>query len=194
MKYYIRLSKLYFVRWNFGRKECQLSKLQFLPNFPFYASGLYYLNIWIQFVQTLGTSCLYTTYLVKCILLTCFHPWYLHLYYAILYLVFTTNTIISVLQVYWVVSVWSKIYNKHYRVNNLADFINKISISEGLDRWVDDFANINEDMIVDQTGSHQVTENRPEDKIEGDGKRDRKYPEKGLLYQRSVLMDKRLMK
>lgn len=97
-------------------------------------------------------------------------------------------------------SVWSKIYNKHYKVNNLADFINKMSISEGLDRWVNDFANINEDMIVDETGSHLVIEDRPEDKIEGDGKKDRKYPEKGLQYQRSVLMEigsqlqKRLMK
>ena len=97
-------------------------------------------------------------------------------------------------------SVWSKIYNKHYKVSNLADFINKMSISEGLDRWVDDFANINEDMIVHETGSHLVIEDRPEDKIEGDGKKDRKYPEKGLQYQRSVLMEirsqlqKRLMK
>lgn len=75
-----------------------------------------------------------------------------------------------------------------------------MSISEGLDRWVDDFANINEDMIVHETGSHLVIEDRPEDKIEGDGKKDRKYPEKGLQYQRSVLMEirsqlqKRLMK
>ena len=75
-----------------------------------------------------------------------------------------------------------------------------MSISEGLDRWVNDFANINEDMIVDETGSHLVIEDRPEDKIEGDGKKDRKYPEKGLQYQRSVLMEigsqlqKRLMK
>lgn len=75
-----------------------------------------------------------------------------------------------------------------------------MSISEGLDRWVDDFANINEDMIVDETESHLVIEDRPEDKIEGDGKKDRKYPEKGLQYQRSVLMEirsqlhKRLMK
>ena len=75
-----------------------------------------------------------------------------------------------------------------------------MSISEGLDRWVDDFANINEDMIVHEIGSHLVIEDRPEDKIEGDGKKDRKYPEKGLQYQRSVLMEirsqlqKRLMK
>ena len=75
-----------------------------------------------------------------------------------------------------------------------------MSISEGLDRWVDDFANINEDIIVDQTGSHQVIERRPEDKLDGEGKRDRKYPEKGLQYQRSVLIEirsqlhKRLMK
>ena len=66
-----------------------------------------------------------------------------------------------------------------------------MSISEGLDRCVDDFTNINEDMVVDQTGSHQLMANRPEDEAEGDSKKARKYTEKGLQYQRSVLMDRR---
>ena len=35
---------------------------------------------------------------------------------------------------------------------------------------MDDFPNINEDMVVDQTGSHQLMENRPENEAEGDGK------------------------
>ena len=38
-----------------------------------------------------------------------------------------------------------------------------MSISEGLDRCLDDFTNINVDMVVDQTGSHQLMQNRPED-------------------------------
>ena len=46
-------------------------------------------------------------------------------------------------------------------------------------------------MVVDQTGSQQLMEGRPEDEAEGDGKRARKYTEKGLQYQRSVLMDRR---
>ena len=46
-------------------------------------------------------------------------------------------------------------------------------------------------MVVDQTGSHQLIKNGPEDKVEGDGKRARKYTEKGLQYQRSVLMNRR---
>ena len=66
-----------------------------------------------------------------------------------------------------------------------------MSISEGLDRCVDDFTNINEDMVVDQKGSHQLMKNRPEDEAEGDSKWVRKYTEKGLQYQRSVLMDRR---
>ena len=66
-----------------------------------------------------------------------------------------------------------------------------MSISEGLDRCVDDFTNINEDMVVDQTRSHQLMENRPEDEAKGDSKRARKYTEKGLQYQRSVLMDRK---
>ena len=66
-----------------------------------------------------------------------------------------------------------------------------MSISEGFDRCVDDFTNINEDMVVDQKGSHQLMEKRPEDEAEGDGKRAIKYTKKGLQYQRSVLMEKR---
>ena len=66
-----------------------------------------------------------------------------------------------------------------------------MSHSEGLDRCVDDFTNINEDMVVDQTGNHHLMENRPEDEAEGDGERARKNIEKGLQYQRSVLMDRR---
>ena len=76
-------------------------------------------------------------------------------------------------------------------MNNLTDLIKKISISEGLDRCVDDFTNINEDMVLDQTGSYQLIKNRPEDEVEGDGKRVRKYTEKGLQYQKSVLMNRR---
>ena len=76
-------------------------------------------------------------------------------------------------------------------MDNLTDLIKKMSISEGLDRCVDDFTNINEDMVVDQKGSHQLMKNRPEDETEGDSKWVRKYTEKGLQYQRSVLMDRR---
>ena len=76
-----------------------------------------------------------------------------------------------------------------HQVVYLTDLIKKMSISEGLDRCVDDFTNINEDKIVDQTGGHQLTENRPDNEAEGDSKRARKYTEKGLQYQRSVLMD-----
>ena len=76
-------------------------------------------------------------------------------------------------------------------MDNLTDLIKKTSISEGLDRCVDDFTNINEDMVVDQPESHQLMENRPEDEAEGDSKRARKYTEKGLQYQRSVLVDRR---
>ena len=74
---------------------------------------------------------------------------------------------------------------------NLKDLIKKMSISEGLDRCVDNFTNINEDKVVYQTGSHQLMENRPEHEAEGDSKRSRKYTEKGLQYQKSVLMDRR---
>ena len=49
-----------------------------------------------------------------------------------------------------------------------------MSISEGLGRYVDDFTKVNEDMVVDQTGSHQLMENRPEDETGEDGKRTRK--------------------
>ena len=50
---------------------------------------------------------------------------------------------------------------------------------------MDDFININEDKVADQTGSHLLTE----DEAEEDSKMARKYTEKGLQYQRSVLMD-----
>ena len=52
---------------------------------------------------------------------------------------------------------------------------------------MDDFININEDQVVDQTGSHLLME----DEAEEDSKMARKYTEKGLQYQRSVLMDRR---
>ena len=39
---------------------------------------------------------------------------------------------------------------------------------------MDDFTNTIEYRVVDQTGSHQLIEIRPEDDVEGDGKRDRK--------------------
>ena len=39
-------------------------------------------------------------------------------------------------------------YIKLYKLDNLTDLIKRMSISEGLDRWVDDFTNINEDMVV----------------------------------------------
>ena len=66
-----------------------------------------------------------------------------------------------------------------------------MSISEGLDRCEDDFTNLNEDKVVDQTESYQLMENRPDDEAEGDSNRARKYTEKGLQYKRSVLMDRR---
>ena len=66
-----------------------------------------------------------------------------------------------------------------------------MSISEGLDRCEDDFTNLNEDKVVDQTESYHLMENRPDDEAEGDSNRARKYTEKGLQYQRSVLMDRR---
>ena len=51
-------------------------------------------------------------------------------------------------------------------MDNLTNLTKKMSISEVLDRCVDDFTNINEDVVVDQTGSHQLMENRPEDEAE----------------------------
>ena len=65
-----------------------------------------------------------------------------------------------------------------------------MSVSEGLDRCVDDFTNINEDMVVDQTGIGELMENRPEDEAEGDDRRARKYTDRELQYQRSALMDR----
>ena len=51
---------------------------------------------------------------------------------------------------------------------------------------MDDFTNINEHMVVDQTASHQLTESTPEDEADGYSKKARKYTEKALKYQRSV--------
>ena len=76
-------------------------------------------------------------------------------------------------------------------MDNLTDLIKKMSMNEGLDKCLDGFTNVIEDMLVDQTGSHQLMENRPKAEAEGDSKRARKYTEKGLQYQRSVLMDRR---
>ena len=76
-------------------------------------------------------------------------------------------------------------------MDNLTNLIKRISISEGLNRCVDNFTNTNEDMVVDQTGSHQLMEKRPENEAEGDGKRARKYFEKGFQYHRSVLMGRK---
>ena len=55
-----------------------------------------------------------------------------------------------------------------------------MSISERLDRCVDDFTNINENMVVDQTGIHQLMENR-------DSKRARKYTKKGCSIRDQFL-------
>ena len=56
-------------------KNVNLSYLQSLANFQFWTFGLYHLNIWIQFVQTFGTSCIYTTYLDNSIVSAgCFSP------------------------------------------------------------------------------------------------------------------------
>ena len=54
-------------------KNANLSYLQSLVNFQFWTFARYHLNIciWIQFVQTLGTSCIYTTYLDNCIVYIC---------------------------------------------------------------------------------------------------------------------------
>ena len=53
-------------------------------------------------------------------------------------------------------------------MDNLTDLIKKMLVSEGLDRYEDDFTNLNEDKVVDQTESHQLIENRPEDEAEGE--------------------------
>ena len=56
---------------------------------------------------------------------------------------------------------------------------------------MDDFNNINEDMVVDQTGIHQnLMEKRPEDEAEGDSEKARKLTEKGFKYQRPVLINR----
>ena len=57
---------------------------------------------------------------------------------------------------------------------------------------MDDFTNINEDMVVNQTRSHQeLMEKKPEDEAKGDSRRSRKLTEKGLRYQRPVLVNRR---
>ena len=57
---------------------------------------------------------------------------------------------------------------------------------------MDDFTNINEDMVVNQTESHQeLMEKKPEDEAKGDSRRSRKLTEKGFRYQRPVLVNRR---
>ena len=57
---------------------------------------------------------------------------------------------------------------------------------------MDDFNNINEDMVVDQTEIHQkLIEKRSEDEAKGDSERARKLTEKGFKYQRPVLINRR---
>ena len=57
---------------------------------------------------------------------------------------------------------------------------------------MDDFNNINENMVVDQTGIHQkLMEKRPEDEGKGDSEKARKSTEKGFKYQRPVLINRR---
>ena len=53
-------------------KNFNLRNLQSLENLQFYIFGLCHLNIWIWFVQTLGTSCVYTRYLENGIVPACF--------------------------------------------------------------------------------------------------------------------------
>ena len=64
-------------------------------------------------------------------------------------------------------------------------------ISEELDRCIDYCTKKNEDMVGDQTGSHLLIENTPQDEADGDGKRIRKYTKNGFQYQRSVVMDRK---
>ena len=57
---------------------------------------------------------------------------------------------------------------------------------------MDDFTNINEDMVVNKTRSHQeLMEKKPEDEAKGDSRRSRKLTEKGFWYQRPVLVNRR---
>ena len=55
-------------------KNIDLSYLQSLANLQFRTFGFYHLNIWIQFVQTLGIYYIYTTYLDNCIAPACLSP------------------------------------------------------------------------------------------------------------------------
>ena len=50
------------------------SYLQSLVNLQFWTFDLYHLSIWVQFGQTLGTFCIYTTSLGNCIEPACFYP------------------------------------------------------------------------------------------------------------------------
>ena len=43
-------------------KNINLSHLQSLANLQFWTFGLHHLCIWIQLVQTLGTSCVYNIF------------------------------------------------------------------------------------------------------------------------------------
>ena len=52
-------------------KNIDLSYLQSLANLQFRTFGFYHLNIWIQFVQTLGIYYIYATYLDNCIAAAC---------------------------------------------------------------------------------------------------------------------------
>ena len=95
--------KSHFIRWNFGRQECQSTSFAVFGKFAI-------LDIWSLSSQHFDAVCagfgyiIYTQYIwITILYLLVFHPWYLHLHNSILYLVFMTNTIISVLQVYWVV-------------------------------------------------------------------------------------------
>ena len=76
-------------------------------------------------------------------------------------------------------------------MDSLRNLIKNLLVNEGLDRCVDDSTNMIEDMVADQTRSHQLIEARHEDKVEGDHKRARKHPEKEMQYQRSVRMNRR---
>ena len=66
-----------FLREEHQRKceeDINLSYLQPLANLLIWTFGLYNLNIWIQFVQALGTSCIHTTYVDNCNVPACFSP------------------------------------------------------------------------------------------------------------------------
>ena len=60
-------------------KNVNLSHFQSLANLQFWTFGLYHLNIWIEFMQTFGTTCLCTTYLDNYVVPACFSPFVLTL-------------------------------------------------------------------------------------------------------------------